>query len=47
MSTTLKAVIVEDEVNGIKNLKNLLTRYRPDVEVIATADSVATGIELF
>jgi len=47
MSTTLKAVIVEDEVNGIKNLKNLLTRYRPDVEVIATADSVATGIEMF
>lgn len=47
MSTTIKAVIVEDEVNGIKNLKNLLSRYRPDVEVIATADSVAKGIEMF
>ena len=47
MPTTLKAVIVEDEPNGIKNLKNLLSRYRPDVEVIATADSVATGIEMF
>ncbi len=47
MSTILKAVIVEDEPNGIKNLKNLLSRYRPDVEVIATADSVATGIEMF
>jgi len=47
MSTTIKAVIVEDEPNGIKNLKNLLSRYRPDVEVIATADSVATGIEMF
>ncbi len=47
MSTTIKAVIVEDEVNGIKNLKNLLSRYRPDVEIIATADSVATGIEMF
>jgi len=47
MSTTIKAVIVEDEVNGVINLKNLLSRYRPDVEIIATADSIATGIEMF
>jgi len=42
----IKAIIIEDEPNGIKNLKNLLTRYCPDVEVIATADSIATGVQL-
>lgn len=42
----IKAVIIEDEENGIKNLKNLLTQYCPDVEVIATADSIATGVKM-
>lgn len=44
--TMIKAVIIEDEANGVKNLKNLLGRYCPDVEVVATADSVATSIKL-
>jgi len=42
----IKAVIIEDEVNGIKNLKNLLASNRPDVKVIGTADSIATGLQL-
>lgn len=45
-SATIKAVIIEDEANGVKNLKNLLGRYCPNVEVTGTAESVATSIEL-
>jgi two-component system LytT family response regulator len=33
----IKAVIVEDEIHGIENLKNLLREYCPGVEVIGEA----------
>ena len=41
-----KAVIIEDEILGVNNLKNLLTRYCPDIEVIGVAGSVTEGVNL-
>jgi two-component system, LytTR family, response regulator len=41
----LKAIIVEDEEASRETLANYLTKYCPDVELLAQADSVATGIE--
>jgi two-component system LytT family response regulator len=35
----LKAIIVDDELHGRENLKNLLDTYCPEIKVIATADS--------
>lgn len=43
----ITAVIIEDEINGLNNLKNLLAEHCPDVEIIGEAGSVAQGIELF
>ncbi len=42
-----KAVIVEDEVKGLNNLKNLLAQHCEEVEVIGAASSVEEGAELF
>lgn len=41
----LRAVIIEDEEMGRKYLTNLLGDFRNQVELIATADSVTTGLE--
>ncbi|HMG16494.1 MAG TPA: LytTR family DNA-binding domain-containing protein [Saprospiraceae bacterium] len=38
-----KAVIIEDEIHGVNNLKNLLEKYCPEVSVIGVAGSVAEG----
>jgi len=35
----LKAIIVDDELHGRENLKNLLDTYCPEIKVIATAES--------
>ncbi len=43
MSKTLKAIIVEDEPQGLKNLQNLLLKYCEDVEIVATAEDVASA----
>lgn len=43
----ITAVIIEDEINGLNNLKNLLTEHCEDVEVIGEAGSVAQGVTLF
>jgi two-component system, LytTR family, response regulator len=43
----MKAVIVEDEQKGLINLQNLLEKYCEEIDVIATAGSVATAIEMF
>ncbi|PSJ77932.1 DNA-binding response regulator [Sphingobacteriales bacterium UPWRP_1] len=45
MSTAKKitAVIVDDEETGRKTLLNLLNEYCPEVEVVAMADSAASG----
>lgn len=43
----ITAVIIEDEINGLNNLKNLLNEHCEDVEVIGEAGSVAQGVSLF
>ncbi|MFK8100884.1 MAG: LytR/AlgR family response regulator transcription factor [Saprospiraceae bacterium] len=35
-----RAIIVEDEVKGLNNLKNLLAKYCEDVEILAEAESI-------
>ncbi|RMF00937.1 MAG: DNA-binding response regulator [Bacteroidetes bacterium] len=42
----IKAVIIEDEAKGLQNLQNLLAKHCPQVSVVGTADSVATGYKL-
>lgn len=42
----IKAVIVEDEIKGLNNLKNLLAQHCEEVEVIGAATSVEEGVEL-
>jgi two-component system LytT family response regulator len=42
----IKAIIIEDEVNGLTNLKNLLARYCEDVEVVGEATSIERGMAL-
>ncbi|MFT7605269.1 MAG: two-component system LytT family response regulator, partial [Saprospiraceae bacterium] len=42
----IKAIIVEDEINGLDNLKNMLRQYCPEVEVIGEAKSNKEAIEL-
>lgn len=43
----IKAVIVEDELKGLNNLKNLLAKYCGEVELIGEACSIEEGLELF
>jgi two-component system, LytTR family, response regulator len=43
----MRAVIVEDEEMGLKNLKTLLAKYCPHVEVVATAEDVEGAIKMF
>lgn len=43
---TKKAIIVEDEINGRNNLKNLLSEHCPDVEVVGEAGSVEEALTL-
>jgi two-component system, LytTR family, response regulator len=41
-----RALIIEDEPEGLENLQNLLKRYCPDVEVVATGSSNADLMRL-
>lgn len=43
----LNAVIIEDERNGLINLKHLLAEHCEDIEVIGDADGVESGLALF
>lgn len=43
----IKAVIVEDELKGLNNLKNLLAKYCGEVEITGEACSIEEGLELF
>ncbi len=43
----LNAVIIEDERNGLINLKHLLAEHCKDVEVIGDAGGVQSGLALF
>jgi two-component system LytT family response regulator len=42
----IRAVIIEDEVQGLQNLQNLLAEHCEQVSVVGTADSVASGHKL-
>ncbi len=41
-----KAIIVEDEINGLNNLKSMLADNCPDVQVIGDAGDIASGLKL-
>jgi len=42
----IKAVIVEDEINGMNNLKNLIAKNCTNVNLIGEADGVESGLKL-
>ncbi len=42
----IKSVIIEDELKGINNLKNLLAKYCDHVEVIGEAQNIEQGLKL-
>lgn len=43
----IKALIVEDEIKSLNNLKNLLASHCPEVEVIADALNIEEALDLF
>lgn len=43
---TIRALLIEDEPEGLENLKNLLAKYCPEVEVVATGGSNADLLRL-
>lgn len=43
----IKAVIIEDEIKGLNNLKTLLAKYCEDLQVVGEAGSIKEGQELF
>jgi len=43
----INAVIIEDEVLSLNNLRNLLQQHCNGVQIVGTASSVAEGVELF
>ena len=42
----IKAILVEDEINGRNNLKNQLAKYCKNISLIGEADSVEAGLAL-
>ncbi|MBC7426693.1 MAG: response regulator transcription factor [Bacteroidia bacterium] len=40
----IKAIIIDDEPNSLNALSKMVQNYCPDLQVVATADTVATGI---
>ena len=43
----MRAVIVEDEPSGMKNLQNLLAKYCEHIEIVATAEDVEGAVKMF
>lgn len=41
-----RLVIIDDEADARENIKHLLALYCPDTQLLAEADSVATGVEV-
>jgi len=46
-TTVIKAIIVEDEIKSMNNLKNLLGKHCPEIELIGDALSIEEALELF
>jgi len=42
----VKAIIVEDEIKGLNNLKNLLAKYCDEIQIIGEAGSIEQGLSL-
>lgn len=42
----LKAVIIEDEIKSLNNLKNQLSQHCPDVDILAEASNIEDGYEM-
>jgi two-component system LytT family response regulator len=42
----IKAIIVEDEISGLNNLKNLLSTHCSDVQVVAEARNIKEGVQI-
>lgn len=43
----IKAIIIEDEIKSMNNLKNLLKKHCPEVEVIGDALNIEEALDLF
>ncbi len=46
-TSVIKAIIVEDEIKSMNNLKNLLHKNCPEVEIVGDALNIEEGLELF
>ena len=46
-TNVIKAIIVEDEIKSMNNLKNMLKTHCPQVEVVGDALSITEALELF
>ncbi len=46
-TSVIKAIIVEDEIRSMNNLKNLLGKHCPEVEIIGDALTVEESLDLF
>lgn len=46
-TTVTKAIIVEDEIKSMNNLKNLLGKHCPEIELIGDALTIEEALELF
>lgn len=46
-NSVIKAIIVEDEIKSMNNLKNLLGKHCPEVDVIGDAVNIEEALELF
>jgi two-component system, LytTR family, response regulator len=42
----IRAVIIDDEINGRENLRGSLEKYCPEISVVGEADSAVSGIEI-
>ena len=46
-ATVMKAIIVEDEIKSMNNLKNLLGKHCPEIQLIGDALNIEEALELF
>ncbi len=46
-TSVIKAIIVEDEIRSMNNLKNLLSKHCPEVEIIGDALTIEESLDLF
>jgi two-component system LytT family response regulator len=46
LNMNIRALLIEDEPDGLENLQNMLAKYCPDVEVVATGGSNADLLRL-